>query len=326
MTGSGLWGRGLACAFSLALVGVASAQTIRIWGHGNPDRDDMGSLVKAWETGFAKSHPGVKFENALTGNAAAIGGLYTGAAEMALIDRPPLAIEVAGYDQGAGHKPTGVAVAHGSVATLHHSPALMIVVPAGNPMKAISLEQLDAVFSADHRRGAPRVHTWGELGLTGAWAKRPVHPYGFGVNRVQSMLFEKAVMNGSQKWRDSYTEVGGQSESAPQQIVTAVSRDANAIGISSMDAQQRGVKVLAVREGDGDAVVPTRESVASGRYALGRTLYAYFNRDEKAGMKAEVRAFLEYVVSDAGQAVVAANGYLPLGAADAHVSAEGLAR
>ncbi len=108
--------------------------------------------------------------------------------------------------------------------TLHHAPALAIVVAAANPMRAISLEQLDAVFSADHRRAAMRVHTWGELGLNGDWAQRPVHLYGFGINRVQSFLFEKAVMKGSQKWREGLHEVADGSEDAPVAIVAAVDK------------------------------------------------------------------------------------------------------
>ena len=321
-----LWVGLVVCAASaLNACGQSDAHVVRVWGHGHAGRDDMGALMRAWEAGFRKAHPefrAVRFENSLTGDASAIGGLYTSAAELAVIDRPPLAIEVDAYQQGAGHDPTGVAVATGSLATLHHAPALAIVVAAGNPMRSISLEQLDAVFGADHRRGPVRVHTWGELGLTGEWAQRPVHLYGFGINRVQSFLFEKAVMKGSQKWREGLQEIADGSEEAPAAIVAAVAKDADGIGIASMDGVRgEGVRVLAVSGENGEAM-PSEESLTAGKYALGRTVYAYFNRDAKNGVDPAVKAFLEYVLSEPGQAVVRGNGYLPLTRATAEKSAE----
>jgi phosphate transport system substrate-binding protein len=275
----------------------------------------MGALVRAWEQGFHKAYPefgAVRFENSLTGDASAVGGLYTGAAELAMIDRPPLAIEVDAYQQGAGHDPTGVPVATGSLATRHHAPALAIVVPSANPMRSITLEQLDAVFGADHRRGPIRVHTWGELGLTGEWADRPVHLYGFGINRVQSFLFQKAVMNGSQKWREGLREIADGSEDAPSRIAAAVAADPDGIGITSVDGVKAGVRVLAVGEAAADAAAPSDEVLMAGRYPLQRTVYAYFNRDGKSGMAPAVKAFLEYVLSEQGQVIVKRNGYLPL--------------
>jgi phosphate transport system substrate-binding protein len=289
----------------------------------------MGALVRAWEQGFHKAYPefsAVRFENSLTGDASAIGGLYTGAAELAVIDRPPLAIEVDAYQQGAGHDPTGVPVATGSLATRHHAPALAIVVPPANPMRSITLEQLDAVFGADHRRGPIRVHTWGELGLTGEWADRPVHLYGFGINRVQSFLFEKAVMKGSQKWREGLREIADRSEDAPPRIAAAVTTDPDGIGITSVDGVNAGVRVLAVGESASDASAPSEEVLAAGRYPLQRTVYAYFNRDIKSGMEPAVKAFVEYVLSEQGQAVVKGNGYLPLAPGEAEQSLEEVQR
>ncbi len=327
---SRIWVGLFVCAASaLTACGQSDSHAVRVWGHGHPGRDDMGALVRAWEDGFHKAHPEfreTRFENSLTGNASAIGGLYTGAAELALIDRPPLAIEVDAYQQGAGHDPTGVAVATGSLATLHRAPALAIVVAATNPMRAISLEQLDAVFSADHRRAAVRVNTWGELGLKGDWAHRPVHLYGFGINRVQSFLFEKAVMKGSQKWREGLHEVADGSEDAPAAIVAAVGNDSQGIGIASMDGVKgEGVRVLPVIGDTGEAM-PNEDNLGTGRYALGRTVYAYFNRDAKNGMDPAVKAFLEYVLSQQGQALVRRNGYLPLTRVNAEQSAKAVSR
>jgi phosphate transport system substrate-binding protein len=307
--------------------GAVAQNVIRVWGHGNPSRDDMGSLVRAWEDGFRNANPeyrNVRFENSLTGDASAIGGLYTSAAELALIDRPPLAIEVDAYQQGAGHDPTGVAIATGSLAEQHHAPALAIVVNAKNPLRWITLDQLDAAFGADHRRGPVRAHVWGDLSATGEWSTRPIHLYGFGINRVQSFLFEKAVMKGSQKWRETLHEVADGSEDAPARIASAVAADEDAIGITTLDGVRghSGVRVVPIREGSGEAVLPTEQSLADGTYPLRRTIYAYFNRPTGGEMQPAVRAFLAYVLSAQGQSLARASGYLPLTTAGAHESSE----
>lgn len=313
------------------VTGAKAQDVIRVWGHGNPNRDDMGNLVRAWEDGFRKTNPeygNVHFENSLKGNASAIGGLYTGAAELALIDRPPLAIEVDAYQQGAGHDPTGVAVATGSLGAQYHTPALAIVVNAKNPVRGLTLEQLDAAFGADHRRGPVRAYVWGDLADTGEWSKRPIHLYGFGINRVQSFLFEKAVMKGSQKWRESLMEVADGSDNAPAKIVNAVAADDDGIGITTMDAVRNApaVRVVAIREGSGDAILPTEQSLANGTYPLRRTLYAYFNHPAGSPMQPAVRAFLMFVLSAPGQDLARANGYLPLNTTAAHESAEAIQR
>ncbi|HZQ42317.1 MAG TPA: substrate-binding domain-containing protein [Acidobacteriaceae bacterium] len=303
---------------------AANAQNvIRVWGHGNPNRDDMGGLVRAWEDEFREANPeyrNVQFENSLKGNASAIGGLYTGAAELALIDRPPLAIEVDAYQQGAGHDPTGVAVATGSLATQHHAPALAIVVNAKNPVGSLTLKQIDAAFGADHRRGSTRAYVWGDLADKDGWTARPIHLYGFGINRVQSFLFEKAMMKGSQKWREGLQEVADGNEDAPARIVKAVAADADGIGITTMDGvgSTAGVRVVPIDDGIGNAVVPTEQSLANGNYPLQRTLYAYFNLPSGTEMQPALRAFLMFVLSKRGQALARANGYLPLPATAAH--------
>jgi len=217
-----------------------------------------------------------------------------------------------------------VAVATGSLAVRYHAPALAIVVNAKNPVRGLTLEQLDAAFGADHRRGPVRAHTWGDLADTGEWSSRPIHLYGFGINRVQSFLFEKAVMKGSQKWREGLTEVGDGSEDAPAKIVNAVVTDDDGIGITTMDAVRSvpGVRVVPIREGSGDAVSPTEQSLANGTYPLRRTLYAYFNHPAGSQMQPAVRAFLMFVLSAPGQDLARSNGYLPLDTSAAHESAE----
>src|SRR5260370_34965889 len=59
--------------------------TIRLCGHGEPVLDFMGKMVKSWEEGFAKYQPGVKFEYDMYDTASAMGALYTGKSDIAIL-------------------------------------------------------------------------------------------------------------------------------------------------------------------------------------------------------------------------------------------------
>jgi ABC-type phosphate transport system substrate-binding protein len=59
--------------------------TIRLWGHGSFKADFMGDLVRAWAEGFASYHPDVKLENRMYGTASAIGALFTGVGDIAIL-------------------------------------------------------------------------------------------------------------------------------------------------------------------------------------------------------------------------------------------------
>ena len=82
------------------------AGLIRVWGSGN-----LSTLAAAWEQGVRQRQPGMRFQTSLRGNASALGGLYTGAADIALMDREGLAIELDGYEQARDHKPLACRVA-----------------------------------------------------------------------------------------------------------------------------------------------------------------------------------------------------------------------
>ena len=294
--------------------------TLRIWGHGNPHAQYMGDLLRAWEEGFRKVQPQVRFENGMTGNASAIGGLFTGAADISFMDREIWATELDAFQQGTGHNPYSVAVATGSLARPNHAPALVIFVNRDNPLTRITLAQLDAIFGADHRRSQGTVRTWGQLGLKGEWAAQRIHPYGYGILRRQSQYFEHEVLMGSQKWNCDLREFStlrkkdGSILPAPQQILAALAKDRYGIAFATLEFDEPGVKSLAIAQKDGDApVAPTQASVASRAYPLAQTLYAYIDRAPGKELDPSVKEFLAYVLSSQGQQILKQlHGYLPL--------------
>jgi phosphate transport system substrate-binding protein len=292
---------------------AADAGPIRIWGHGHKGQDYILTLLKAWQDGYCKSHPGTRFADELDGNASAIGGLYTNTADLAILDREASFIEVDAYQQGTGYDPFRIPVARGSVAIPHHAPALVVYVNPANPLTHLTLQQLDGIFDADHRLSEQRYKTWGDLGLTGDWAARPIQLYTYNIESAEVQFFERAALKGSQKLSCCLTLFQARPNiTAEQQIAAALAKDTYGLALSSQPAP--ALKAIALSNTEGDtAVLPTPETITAGRYPLARTVYVYANRKPKSPVPANVAAFLEYIVSPEGQAIVArTGGYLPL--------------
>jgi phosphate transport system substrate-binding protein len=314
--------RAIAAVFGIALCGssVMNAQaaaesdgTIRIWGHGHRGQDYIQTLLNAWQDGFQKSHPGVRFNDELDGDASAIGGLFTGTADLAILDREASFIEVDAYQQGTGYDPFRIPVARGSVAIPHHAPALVVYVNRANPLRNLSLQQIDGIFDADHRLGKQSYKTWGDLGLTGDWAARPIQLYTYNIQSAEVQFFERAALKGSQKFSCCLSLFQTKpAMTAEKQIATALLKDKYGLALSSLPAP--GLKAIALSGSDGaNPVLATAETISSGTYPLARTVYIYANRKPKLPVPANVAAFLEYIVSPEGQAIVAhTGGYLPL--------------
>jgi phosphate transport system substrate-binding protein len=324
----------VACAFATPFPAISQSATalpsyqprqqvsgvIRVWGHGNREINYTGSLLDSLQAGFRKFQPGITLENGLLGNASGIGGLYTGAADIALMDRRIWAIELDGYQQVFHYDPAEISIATGNLKTADHAPALVIFVAKANPIKGLTLTQLDSIFGADHRRDPHNVNTWGELGFTGAWASKPIIPYGYSIARKETQAFEKTVMKGSQKWNCNFREFSDEkgapagTPKAGQRILDELAKDPYGIAFSTMEYSNPGVRPIGVSQQDGGPfVMPTVESLQARTYPLAQTVSIFFNHPPGKPIDPKVQEFLSFLLSREGQEVIAADGgYLPL--------------
>jgi len=296
--------------------------TIRIWGHGAYANrvDFIEGLVRAWEAGFQKYQPGVTFDNHLVGTAAAMGSLCAGVGDLALMGREIWPYEIAAFRESFGYAPTGLDVLTGSLDVRNHDFALTIFVHHSNPLSGLTLRQLDAVFSADRRRGAPPARTWGDLGLTGEWRDRPIHLYGWPIERGFAEYFEEVVFQGARKWNPALREfpdtpgtTGGATDGG-QKILEALAQDPDGIAYSSLLYHSPGVKVIALGESAEQLVLPTQETVLDHSYPLTRLITIFLNRAPGQPADPKLAEFLRFVLSREGQAMVEAKGggYLPM--------------
>ena len=128
-------------------------------------------------------------------------GLYAEIADIVFIGREPYAPEIEAFEARYGYKPTGFKITSGSFATQHKTFALMVYVHTDNPLASLSLAQLDAIYGVERRQGAREaVTTWGQLGLAGAWATRPIHVYGYSFETGMANFFRATVLRDSQRW------------------------------------------------------------------------------------------------------------------------------
>jgi phosphate transport system substrate-binding protein len=299
----------------LASQTTAEQTPIRIWGHGALGHDYIESLVIKWEAGFRKTHPEIQFDNELHGTASAIGSLYTGTGDIAIMGREIWPVEVDAFEDVHHYPPLGIDVVTGSLDIRNKDFALVVFVNRTNPLAHLSLSQIAKLFGAEQRPSA----TWGELGLTGDWAARPIHLFGFEIHRGFGYYLEQRVMKRSTKWNPALVELGdvkqadGSLLDAGQRIVDAIGADPDAIGYSSLLYKNPEIRAVPIGPVGGPFLLPTHETIANHTYALTRSITAYIDRAPGKPADPRVDAFLRYVLSPQGQqAVIEDGGYTAL--------------
>ena len=287
---------------------------MRIWGantetaSGNP----LADVVTRLEEAYKKHNPEARFENRFHGNDSALGGLYTGVANVVFMTRKPSYIELDGYRQVIqGQTPLQISVMRGSPLVSSPIPPIVLVVKATNPLTAVTLTNLKAVFGSDYRDTAT-LQTWSVLNASGSLAHQPIHLVGFDLNSDEEMIFAETVLGNSPRWTCNYRPEPA-SAAAARRIVDDVKHDPNALGITTLDRVTSEVKVLGLVGESGSAIYPTAENLASGTYPLFRTVLAITRRPSDNYQDGTTANFLSFLASPEGQQVVASDDrFLPV--------------
>lgn len=307
---------------ALALIpGSALAQSLPPPRHGLPGMVRIGGtaaltpVVAAWARAFAETNPGIRVEHDLTGSDVAMARLYTANCDIALIGRDPTKPEIQAFEWIYRFRPRSVHVLNGSVATPGCSPALAIMVHRDNPIASLRIDQLRAAFGDE----APRARIWGDLGLTGDWAQRPVNLYAPEAESGSGRFFRAKVLGDSNRlaWaRLREFSVPARPVSAEARAAVALRRTLAsdlgglAVGVAGLEA---GVRLVPLATADGEPRLPDRESIVTGSYPLSRSLNACFAVPPAGGVHRETAMFLEFILSDQGQEIADGAGpYLRL--------------
>lgn len=296
--------------------------TIRLWGHGSPKRNFMGRLMNAWIAGFNRYQPEVKFENHMYGTASAIGALYSGAGDIAILGEEISPAGTAAFEREKHYLPTGIQIATGSLDVNYFDYAHMIFVHKDNPLKGLTLAQLDAVFGTEHRRGPSNIRTWGELGLTGEWAARRIQPFGWQVDVDFALFFREVVLENSHRWNTDIKEFvhwprpDGTQYDHGLRILDALAADPAGIAISNVRYANPNVRPLPLARNEGEPYYePTKANLIAQTYPLVRIIPAFIDVAPGQPVDPKVREFLRYLLSREGQqTLVNESDYLPLSA------------
>ena len=285
-------------------------------------------LMKLWVEGFGKVQPGIELIAKGTSPLASTPMIASGAYEVGFPARELWQSEVENFQKIRGYAPTVVLVGLGAHRTEGLTPTLGVFVNAANPIERITLAQLDAIYSAERRRGSAKpVVTWGDLGLTGEWAALPVEAY---IHRLPNGIdyFIQATVSQGADFRKSVIQLPmRRGKAGPDQLVAEVTaQNPGAIGFACLGSTIPGMKTIAVAV---DSAHPyyagTLAEVQRMDYPLARPIYMVVDRAPGTPLPPKITEFLRFVLSKEGQEVVTASeGWLPLPAALAAAEREKL--
>lgn len=260
--------------------------------------DTLNNMMTFWAEGFRKKYPNVNIQIEGKGSSTAPPALIEGTSQLGPMSRGMKNKEIQKFETKYGFKPTTIGVALDSLA---------VFVNKDNPINGMSLQQVDAAFSKTFKGGLTDAPTWGELGLTGEWAKKPVSLYGRNsASGTYGYFKKKALFKGD--YKDTVKEQPGSAS-----VVLGVTEDKMGIGYSGIGYKTSGVKAISLGKKQGDTQYePTYANVMNGKYPLGRMLYVNVVKEPNKPLPTLVKEFLKFALSKEGQEIVIKDGYLPL--------------
>lgn len=261
--------------------------------------DTLNNLMTLWTEEFKRLYPNVTIQVQGMGSSTAPPALTEGTANLGPMSRVMKDVEIEAFESKYGYKPTAVPVA---------IDALAVYVHKDNPIKGLTIPQVDAVYSATRKCGyGEDITHWGQLGLSGEWASRTIQLYGRNsVSGTYGYFKENALCQGD--FKDTVNEQPGSAS-----VVQGVTKSINGIGYSGIGYKTSGVRAVPLAKGEGEAPVEaTSENAISGAYPLSRFLYVYVNKHPNKGLAPLEGEFLKMVLSKSGQSIVIKDGYIPL--------------
>jgi len=266
--------------------------------------DTMNNMMTLWAETLRKMYPNVKVQVEGKGSSTAPPSLIAGTSQFGPMSRQMRATEIDQFEAKYGYKPTELRTSYD---------ALAVYVNKDNPIQRMTLAQAEAVFSKSRKRGYKEdIKTWGQLGLTGDWANRPISLYGRNsASGTYGFFKEHTLKNGD--YKNTVKEQPGSAS-----VVQGVTEDRFGIGYSGIGYKTSGVKAVPLAETDKNPFSDgAYADVQSGKYPLSRFLYIYVNKAPGKPLDPLVAEFVKLIYSKEGQEVVVKDGYMPLSAAQA---------
>jgi phosphate transport system substrate-binding protein len=314
--------------------------TLRLCGNNYIGDSPLGGW---WKDAFNKYQPGITIQYDLETAADAIPCLYLGLADIAITHEPSF-YDYLSYQRLKGNAPTGITILTGSYDVVGWQNNMVIVVNKANPLTKVSITQLDGIFGSQRAGGWVRttwhpelargpeknLRSWGQLGVTGELANKPIDTYGYSLRYATALEFSDKVLRSSDKWNENllsfanFVKPNGKTYLEADQIVDHVRDDPNGIGYVRYHPNfPTDVKILDLGATDaGPFVQYSMDTLQDHSYPLWGGQSFWINISPGKPVDPKIREFIRFVLSKQGQELLQKDGkYLPL---DATTVKEGL--
>jgi phosphate transport system substrate-binding protein len=261
---------------------------------------------------FTRVHPETKFHFVPGNDLSSFYSLIYDSTALAIVGEEFPGSPATSYKLIVGSAPFGIKIAHASLDPAARVSPVAVIVHPSNPLAVLSQSQVARIFTTGGR--SPDLTHWSQLGLTGKWAPQTIHPTGLPPSDhfpSEDISFgDLMFLHGFQADATStYTALEKYDD-----VVSAVAADPAAIGLTALNRVTPAVKVLGIARPWSTPVHGTPAEIAAGRYPYDRYLYLYVRRTAGEPLAPWVMAYLQFVLSPAGQRALSggAEGYLPL--------------
>tara|TARA_R110002072_G_scaffold622_9_gene4853 strand:- start:7681 stop:8649 length:969 start_codon:yes stop_codon:yes gene_type:complete len=261
--------------------------------------DTLANLMTLWAEGFKRNYPNINIQIQAAGSSTAPPALTEGTANIGPMSRKMKDKEIGAFEKHFGYKPTAIPVAIDALAVFVHK---------DNPIKGMTIAEVDAVFSSTRKCGFDKdVNNWGDLGLSGNLSKQTIQLYGR--NSVSGTYgYFKKVSLCKGDFKNNVNEQPGSAS-----VVQSVSESINSIGYSGIGYKTASVRALPLTKKAGsDFIAPTPANAVIGAYPLSRFLYVYINKAPNKALAPLEAEFVKSILSQQGQEVVVKDGYVPV--------------
>ncbi len=275
--------------------------------------DTLANMMTLWAEEFKRQYPNINIQIQAAGSSTAPPALTEGTSNLGPMSRKMKDKELEAFENRFGYKPTAIPVA---------IDALAVFVNKDNPIKGLTIKQVDAIFSTTRKCGSKKtISKWGDAGLTGSWGNKKVELYGRNsVSGTYGYFKKKSLCKGD--YKNTVKEQPGSAS-----VVQAVSSSLNGIGYSGMGYKTSSVRAVPLSKNkkgknksgknkngkkDGNYIDATAQNAVNGTYPLSRFLYVYVNKKPNKALLPIEREFVKMILSQQGQSIVAKDGYIPL--------------
>ena len=260
--------------------------------------DTLANLMTLWAEEYKRAYPNVNIQIQAAGSSTAPPALTEGTSNVGPMSRKMKAKELEAFEKKFGYKPTAIPVA---------IDALAVFVNKDNPVKGLSITQVDGIFSSTHKcKGSSDITKWSDAGVSGKLGNMDIQLYGRNsVSGTYGYFKKHALCKGDYK-----ATVNEQPGSAS--VVQSVATSINAIGYSGIGYKTTGVRAVPLSKKGTDYVEAIPANAVNGTYPLARFLYIYVNKAPNKPLPPLEREFIKMVLSKQGQEVVIKDGYIPL--------------